>query len=101
MLSEDYDNLVLFGCDMIVAEAHKKFFVYTSLKDVMATFDSVSRKDAVHKCCLLGTDYNLGLKGIGPVKIKKIDTKKTKELFETCLNAQHLKPDTLYNFFML
>ena len=101
VLSEDFDNLVLFGCDMIIVEAHMKFFVYVSLKDAMATFNSVSRKDAVHKCCLLGTDYNLGLKGIGPVKIQKIDTKKTKELFETCLNAQRLKSETLYNFFML
>lgn len=101
VLTEDFDNLVLFGCDMVVVEAHKGFFVYTSLKDVMAKLDSVSRKDAVHKCCLLGTDYNLGLKGIGPVKIKKIDAKKTKELFETCVGAQHIKSDVLYNFFML
>lgn len=101
VLTEDFDNLVLFGCDMVVVEAHKGFFVYTSLKDVMAKLDSVSRKDAVHKCCLLGTDYNLGLKGIGPVKIKKIDAKKTKELFETCIGAQHIKSDILYNFFML
>lgn len=101
VLTEDFDNLVLFGCDMVVVEAHKGFFVYTSLKDVMAKLDSVSRKDAVHKCCLLGTDYNLGLKGIGPVKIKKIDAKKTKELFETCVGAQHIKSDILYNFFML
>jgi hypothetical protein len=101
VLTEDFDNLVLFGCDMVVVEAHRGFFVYTSLKDVMAKLDSVSRKDAVHKCCLLGTDYNLGLKGIGPVKINKIDAKKTKELFETCIGAQHIKTDTLYRFFML
>ncbi len=101
VLSEDVDNLLLFGCDMIVREVHAGFFVYVSLKDTMAVFDSVSRRDAVHRCCLLGTDYNLGLKGVGPVKIKKIDAKKARELFETCIGAQHLKSNKLYELFML
>ncbi len=101
VLSEDFDNVVLFGADMMIKEVYNNFFVYVSLRDVMEIFDSVSRKDALHKCCLIGTDYNLGLKGIGPVKIKKIDIAKAKELFLTCMSAQSIKPDKYYSFFML
>ncbi len=101
VLSEDFDNVALFGTDMMVKEVFNGFFVYVSLKDTMAALSSVSRADAVHKCCLLGTDYNRGLKGIGPVKIGKIDHVKAKELFETCLAAQSVKPEKLYELFML
>lgn len=82
VLSEDFDVVALFGADLMVTEAHKNFFVYISLRDVMETFCSVSRKDAVHKCCLMGTDYNWGLKGIGPVKAKKIDAAEAKKLLK-------------------
>lgn len=101
VLSEDFDVVALFGADLMVTEAHKNFFVYISLRDVMETFCSVSRKNAVHKCCLMGTDYNWGLKGIGPVKAKKIDAAEAKKLFETCMASQSVRPGTLYNFFMV
>lgn len=101
IMSEDLDNVALFGADMMVREVFNGFFVYVSLKDIMTALSSASRTDAVHKCCLLGTDYNRGLKGIGPVKVGKIDHVKAKELFETCLTAQSVKPDRLYELFML
>ncbi len=103
VLSEDYDCVALFGADMMVMEVFKNFFVYASLRDVMATFESErqTRKDVVHRCCVMGTDYNLGLKGVGPVKVKKIDVRQAKELFETCLAAQHTKPTVLYSFFFV
>lgn len=101
ILSEDLDDVLLFGTDIIIKEVYKQFFVYVSLKDTMAAFGSVSRKDAIHRCCIMGTDYNMGLKGVGPIKAKKIDTIKAKELFEICLAAQSIKPNNLYNFFLL
>lgn len=100
VLSEDFDNVTLFGADIMVKEAHVNFFVYVSLRDTMETLDCVRRKDAVHKCCIMGTDYNRGLKGVGPVKAKKIDAAEAKDLFEACMAAQSIKPDTLYGFFL-
>ena len=85
----------------MIQDIHPKFIVYVSLKDTMATFESVRRQDAVHRCCIMGTDYNRGLKGIGPVKVKKIDAKQAKQLFETCMTSQSIKPDKLYDFFLL
>ena len=101
ILSEDFDDVLLFGADMMVKEVYLGFFVYVSLKDTMETFDSVSRRDAIHRCCIMGTDYNIGIKGIGPVKAKKIDCSKAKELFETCMSAQSMRPEELYSFFLL
>lgn len=100
ILSEDFDVLILFGADIMIKEVYNKFFVYISLKDTMVVFDSVSRKNAIHRCCIMGTDYNMGLKGVGPVKAKKIDDVKAKELFEICLAAQSIKFKDLYQFFL-
>jgi hypothetical protein len=101
ILSEDFDILMLFGADIIIKEVYKHFCVYISLKDIMVAFGSVSRKDAIHRCCIMGTDYNMGLKGVGPIKAKKIDDKKVRQLFGTCLAAQSIKPKDLYDFFLL
>jgi hypothetical protein len=109
ILSEDFDVLMLFGADLMVKEVYNKFFVYVSLKDAVTTFKPAGspyygpedRKDAVHRCCIMGTDYNIGIKGIGPAKIKKIDENTAKELFEKCLSVQLVSPKSLYGFFML
>jgi hypothetical protein len=101
ILSEDFDVVMLFGADIMVKEVYKQFFVYISLKDTMTVFNSVSRKDVIHRCCIMGTDYNMGLKGVGPIKAKKIDDTKAKQLFEICLTAQSTKPKDFYEFFLL
>lgn len=99
VLSEDHDVVALFGADMMITEVHHNFFVYSSLRDTMDTFGCANRRDLVHKCCVMGTDYNRGLRGVGPVKARKIDAAKAKELFETCTSAQSISPDVLHKFF--
>ncbi len=99
VLSEDFDVIALFGADIIIREVHKNFFVYVSRRDTLETFGSVDNLDFIHRCCIMGTDYNQGLKGVGPVKARKIDASNAKELFDTCVNAQSIRPDVLYQFF--
>lgn len=101
VLSEDFDCLALFGAGLMVKEAYKGFFSYTTLKDVMETFESTTRENLVEKCCLMGTDYNLGLKGVGPVKVKKIDAPETSRLCGICLSAQHINARRLRRFLLL
>ena len=100
ILSEDFDCLAFFGANMMVKEVYRGFFSYIVLKDLMELFKSRTRKNLVEKCCLMGSDYNFGLKGVGPVKVTKIDTLKTSKLCKTCLSAQSIKPEKLWNFFM-
>lgn len=99
VLSEDHDVVALFGADMMITEVYHNFFVYSSLRDTMDTFGCANRRDLVHKCCVMGTDYNRGLRGVGPVKARKIDAAKAKELFETCTSAQSVSSDVLHRFF--
>lgn len=99
VMSEDHDVVALFGADMMITEVHRNFFVYSSLRDTMETFGCANRRDLIHKCCIMGTDYNRGLRGVGPVKARKIDAAKAKELFETCTSAQSVSPDVLHKFF--
>ena len=99
VMSEDHDVVALFGADMMITEVHRNFFVYSSLRDTMETFGCANRRDLIHKCCIMGTDYNRGLRGVGPVKARKIDAAKAKELFETCTSVQSVSPDVLHKFF--
>jgi hypothetical protein len=99
VMSEDHDVVALFGANMMITEVHRNFFVYSSLRDTMDTFGCANRRDLIHKCCIMGTDYNRGLRGVGPVKARKIDAAKAKELFETCTSAQSVSPDVLHKFF--
>ena len=99
VMSEDHDVVALFGADLMITEVHRNFFVYSSLRDTMETFGCANRRDLIHKCCIMGTDYNRGLRGVGPVKAKKIDAAKAKELFETCMRHQSILPDVIYKFF--
>ena len=77
VLSEDLDCVALFGANTMVKEVHRGFFVYTTIDDVASTFRAATRENMVEKCCLMGTDYNLGIKGVGPVKVQKIDSSET------------------------
>ncbi len=99
VLSEDFDNVMLFGADMMIKEIHANFFMYVSMRDTMAMLGSLSRADAIHRSCIMGTDYNKGLLGVGPVKAKKIDASEAKRLFHTCLDAQSINPAKLYELF--
>ena len=101
VLSEDFDCLALFGANLMVREVYNGFFSYIVLKDVMETFKSKTRKNLVEKCCLMGNDYNFGLKGVGPVKVTKIDASETSKLCKTCLSAQTIKSEDFWNFFLL
>ena len=100
VLSEDFDCVALFGADMMVKEVWPRFFTYTMLTDVMDAFCSKSRNELIKKCCILGTDYNHGIKNVGPVKIKKIDENKTSALFETCLALQSISIRDFVDFFL-
>ena len=100
VLSEDFDCLALFGANFMVREVYNGFFSYTVLKDVMETFKSKTRKNLVEKCCLMGNDYNFGLKGVGPVKVTKIDASETSKLCKTCLSAQSIKSENFWKFFL-
>ena len=101
VLSEDLDCVALFGANFMVKEVHRGFFSYTTLKDVMEVFNSDTRENLAEKCCLMGTDYNFGLKGVGPVKVQKIDARRTSELCSTCLSAQSIKAKEFRGFLML
>lgn len=100
VFSEDFDNILLFGSDMMVLEIHKKFFVYATLKDTLGIFGSDNRLNAVYKCCLMGTDYNRGLQGVGPVKSLKIDETESYNLFKTCMAAQSINPTKMMKFLL-
>ena len=101
ILSEDFDCLALFGGQMMIKEVFTNFFTYVTLSDVMDVFHSRTRLNLVHKCCLLGTDYNLGTFGIGPVKVVKIDEDQAREKFESCMHAQGIDVRALLEFFCL
>jgi hypothetical protein len=101
VLSEDFDCLALFGANLMIREVYRGFFSYTTLKDIMNTFKSTTRENLAEKCCLMGTDYNLGLKGVGPVKAKKIDASETNRLWKICISAQSINPVRLRNFLLL
>ena len=99
VLSEDLDCIVLFGAEFMIKEVFDRFISYVSLKDIMNTFGVKNRKDMVHRCCIMGTHFNLGLKGVGPVKVKQLDVPKAAELFKTCVKYQHINQKDFYKFF--
>ena len=101
VLSEDFDCIALFGANLMVKEVFRGFFSYTTLSDVMETFGSTTRSNLAERCCLMGTDYNYGLKGIGPVKAVKIDSLKASELWITCISAQSIPLKAFRNFLLL
>ena len=100
VLSEDFDCVALFGAGMMIREVWPSVFTYTTLRDVMDAFCSTSRENLIHKCCILGTDYNHGIKGIGAVAIRKIDEDKARETFESCMTLQSTEKHDIMNFFL-
>lgn len=98
VLSEDFDCLALFGAEMMIKQVFPKFYQYTTLDDLMTLFKSSSRQNLVYKCCLLGTDYNEGVKGIGPCKVVKIDETELLEKAKICLADRF---SDLMQFFMI
>ena len=101
VLSEDLDCMVLFGAEFMIKEVFNQFISYVSLKGIMDIFGVKNRKDMVHRCCIMGTHFNLGLKGVGPVKVKQLDTSKAAELFKTCIKSQHINQKDFFYFFNL
>ena len=101
VLSEDFDCMALFGANFMVKEVYRGFFTYATLKGIMDAFGSTTRDVLVEKCCLLGTDYNLGLMGVGPVKVRKIDDIETHRLCKACLAAQNIVQSRIRDFLLL
>jgi len=101
ILSENFNCVALFGAEFMVIEIFDNFMLYVTLKDVMKAFNVTNRKDMVHRCCLMGTHFNLGMKGIGPVKAKQLDAPKAAELFKSCIRAQNIIQTDIYKFFNL
>ena len=63
VLSEDFDCVALFGARVMIVSVDHDTASYVALSDVLRTFLCNSRDELVNKCCLMGTDYNLGMKG--------------------------------------
>jgi hypothetical protein len=99
LLSEDYDCIALFGADLMVLEVVDNKICCVRMSDVMDTFGSSNREDLLYRCLLMGTDYNLGVKGIGPVKVQEIDTHAAREKAEECMSLQSLDIDEVRGFF--
>ena len=99
VLSEDFDCLALFGAQLIIMNAQKDIVSYVALSDLLQTFLSKDRTELVHKCCLMGTDYNLGVKGIGPKTIMKIDADTAQQQAHKCLSMQSIDIDSIEQFF--
>jgi 5'-3' exonuclease len=100
ILSDDYDCVALFGANMMIKNVYPKWFEYVTLRDLLAVFKSPTRTDLVYKCCLLGTDYNLGFKGIGSNKVTKIDKNNIQKRVSYCLKQQSIDIDKLMQFFL-
>jgi len=102
ILSEDFDCITLFGAKQIICDVSPKYVTYTTLEDVMHTFDCNTREELVYKCCIIGTDYNLGIKGIGPAKLLKLyDSNEITSMVENCFLLQSIDIEKIRKFFLL
>jgi len=99
VLSEDFDCVALFGASMMIKEVHKSSFVYTNLSDVMLSFNSRTIKNLVEKCCIIGTDYNRGIRGNKPSVIKRFGDEETSRKCQACLSEQGIGQEILSEFF--
>ena len=100
LLSEDFDCVALFGARSIVREVYPDSFVHVFLSRVMFAMAVTTRTNLIRKCCIIGTDYNLGIKGIRCVKAKKIDESETMEKFKLCMTKQGIDGNELMKFFL-
>lgn len=98
VLTYDYDCVALFGAQMMITNVTTQWFEYVTLSDIMATFKSTTREELIYRCCLLGTDYNKGWKGIGPCKVVKMDTKRLYNLVQSCFKLQNINMNKLFDF---
>lgn len=71
ILSEDYD-LFLFGAEILIKRVTEREIWFLSREKLLRSLQLESLEQLVIACVLCGTDYNVGVKGIGPVKSKKI-----------------------------
>ena len=101
VLSEDFDCVALFGAHIMIVSVDHDTASYVALSDVLRTFLCDSREQLVTKCCLMGTDYNLGMKGIGPATIQKIDNLQAYTLANQCMSLQAIDIDKIKHFFRI
>ena len=99
VLSEDYDCTFLFGAKKMIRKVTKHAVQYVTIKDAMKVFGCNNRQSLVYKCCLMGTDYNLGLKGIGPKKA--VATNNERVLAKECMKQQCINIRELMEFFLV
>ena len=99
VLSEDLDCVALFGTKIMIVDVVGSSLFYVALSDVLDTFHSHDREDLVYKCCIMGTNYNLGLKGVGPARAAKIDRAKEQAL--QCISDQSISIEELLKFFLI
>ena len=108
-VSQDYDSL-LFGCSTLVrnitVSGKRKLrgtvvSVYPeriSLAQTLAALD-LNREQLIQTALLVGTDYNSGVKGIGPKKaIKAVKEGKFHSLIKDSENFEN--PEKLIDYFM-
>ena len=99
VLSEDYDCIFLFGANKMIKKVTNNAVQYVTIQDAMKVFECNDRKSLAYKCCLMGTDYNLGLRGIGPKKAAKINNELV--LVEECMRQQCIDIQDLMEFFLI
>ena len=97
VLSEDMDCVALFGTRVMIVSVCAKTS-YVALSDVLQTFESHDRDDLVNKCCLMGTDYNLGMKR---VNVRQIEPEEASAMVAQCMSMQSIDLDMLRHLFLL
>lgn len=95
VFTEDFDCIALFGASSIIYNNYTQISLETLFKIFMAD----DRNILVKKCCLLSTDYNYGVYGIGPGRILSINNGFLQNLFEDCMNLQNINIQDMLNFF--
>lgn len=99
VLSEDYDCMFLFGANKMIKKVTNNAVQYVTIQDAMKIFGCNDRQSLAYKCCLMGTDYNLGLRGIGSKKAAKINNESV--LVEECMRQQCIDIQDLMEFFLI
>ena len=100
VLSEDYDCIFLFGAEKMIKKITKHVVQYVTIHDAMIVCGCNDRKSLIYKCFLMGTDYNLGLKGIGPKKAVSTKNEHLTVLAEKCMKQQCIDMREIMKFFM-
>jgi hypothetical protein len=101
VFSEDFDCVVLFGAKSIILEVRDTTVRYISIDDLLDIFESNSREELLHKCIIMGTDYNIGMIGMGPMRIREIDVHTASNMAAECMLRQSLDISSMRRFFCL